>query len=1608
MPSDPQTHTTDSTPGDEQQPMRRKIVRINGRFLLLLIVVVLGLGGATYALHDSQMERNADFLLKMAIETEAKGETKEAIGYLQQYLRFQPKDYDAKVRFANLIEQSTLENRALLSVFRVLEDVLRNTPDRPDARELRRRVVELSLSLGRPRDAMAHLKILMKDQSSDPELIFLEGQSYEALGTYRSAIVKYLSAIQKSKQTVDHYARLAALLTAHPDAMPYREELEKLQDVTLEDSLTSLFPPRKSSPSETAATKETDKPETSGKAIEDPIAALTRGVVEKIYAQLVQQGKPQHQSLVTRANYYLSQRMFLDAQKDIDNALSQAADDPDVLTTACNLALARAGQASLEYKQTERKTYLDSAFEHAKQGTQLTAPDNFRFHERLAHVERQRSTFSENLIDRTTHLNNADTYLLDGLKALNDYKAAKDYSSVKKSEELSERSNLLVQEITIRILRSEVLLSAVREENGGINKGKLEEYSKELQHLKDLGTPAYHLGLIEAQSLLAQRRWREATERLIPIRGKIEQSPLLRRQMDQALAECYRQLHNHTSRIQVLQEGLSGDALWHQGRLLLAATLADRNRLDEAINHYRFLLQHKIAEASLAAIRLQIRQMAQKSDDERDVSAIHSNIDAAENNKLDESAITLLRVDAHFIDSKTPDETRFSKIKNLLDAALQEDPDNEEILATQAKFEAKRTDITPQATRLQNAITLLDQAEKKLGKQPVLMIARAEIATDMSVESALPILQELTTQVQALPREKQTAVLDVIARSYEQLNMLEESHAIWKQLTELSTDKLRTRLASALVAIRKGDLKGLEADLKVIKEIEGPNGPWGNYFSGLGTITSAFGEYRSGRAKIPDQPKEKQKTFEKALTETLQKKLVGARGAFEKSVQLQPQWPELSHQLGHVESLLGNRNEAYRHYRRAIDLGDRTSPAFTITVGYLVDERRFDEADALIRLAGGAGGTLLSSDKMNLSDQKVTLPEMAIQVAYAKGEISRAEKYLPEESLDYRNDLLRALFHLTEYQALADDQKSNPRGKKFLKQAEDRFNRAVKNSPDAPQPWIFWVYHLGRLNRVDEAEKIIAGAHKSLPESVKDITAARCYAIVGNNQKAEQFFQEAVRNNPDDAGLLLSTARFYVNLRQFDKAGPHLDKILDPKFQATDGQQNVARHLKVVSVANRGRYSDLAKALEMLVSPQAASLAELYTRAVILQKSPLKRDHLALIEVLEQINEHRLLTPEDRFLLARLYGEGGRWDESRQAMEILLKNDPKNSGMLYWYAGACIRNRGKGQGELLLASQLLTRLKSAERDSLRVAALEARLHQAEGRKTEAAATLAQAANRIIENNEKPTTDELNRLRSVATLCEELDLNSAAENILRRHAKLAGHPESILTVATFLGKQSRYSEALEICQKAKETASPLAVGVTIVNVVSLGTPSERDLESALNLFKEILKTDSGSSRLQIAYAGLLTVANHLDDSEAVYHQLLLRSPDNIAVLNNLSWLLAMRKKSVPEALALIDHAISVAGPHDELLDTRAVILTRMGKAQDAIPILQEALQEEAMDAYYLHLAQAYLAIGEKSNAMDAMEQAFEAGLTLEHLHRLEHPGYHSAVKATGINQNGNEL
>lgn len=141
--------------------------RINLKPLVILIAVAIGVIGGTVLLRRFQVSRNAGSLAKLAKIRLDEGKPAEALMLFGRYLGLRPDDHAAFAEYARLMlaqaEAPDATRNDVAKAYNTLETAVRRNPDDD---ELRRRLAEFQLRIGRAIDAREHLEVLRERLAS--------------------------------------------------------------------------------------------------------------------------------------------------------------------------------------------------------------------------------------------------------------------------------------------------------------------------------------------------------------------------------------------------------------------------------------------------------------------------------------------------------------------------------------------------------------------------------------------------------------------------------------------------------------------------------------------------------------------------------------------------------------------------------------------------------------------------------------------------------------------------------------------------------------------------------------------------------------------------------------------------------------------------------------------------------------------------------------------------------------------------------------------------------------------------------------------------------------------------------------------------------------------------------------------------------------------------------------------------------------------------------------------------------------------------------------------------------------------------------------------------
>jgi tetratricopeptide (TPR) repeat protein len=188
--------------------------RLNVKLLGWLLLVCAFLGVSVHYLHGFQVKRHAGAWLRLAETARQQGNLGLCLDYMNRYLALEPGDTDALIAYGHRLVELSSEPKVRWLAFSVFEQVLNRKQARSD---IRKKVVEIAMALGRFADAREHLAILLANLPNDAKVEQLQGWCLESTGDYGGAASWYEKAILHAPGQIASYMHLVDILERRLD-----------------------------------------------------------------------------------------------------------------------------------------------------------------------------------------------------------------------------------------------------------------------------------------------------------------------------------------------------------------------------------------------------------------------------------------------------------------------------------------------------------------------------------------------------------------------------------------------------------------------------------------------------------------------------------------------------------------------------------------------------------------------------------------------------------------------------------------------------------------------------------------------------------------------------------------------------------------------------------------------------------------------------------------------------------------------------------------------------------------------------------------------------------------------------------------------------------------------------------------------------------------------------------------------------------------------------------------------------------------------------------------------------------------------------------------------
>lgn len=154
-------------------------------------------------------------------------------------------------------------------------------------------------------------------------------------------------------------------------------------------------------------------------------------------------------------------------------------------------------------------------------------------------------------------------------------------------------------------------------------------------------------------------------------------------------------------------------------------------------------------------------------------------------------------------------------------------------------------------------------------------------------------------------------------------------------------------------------------------------------------------------------------------------------------------------------------------------------------------------------------------------------------------------------------------------------------------------------------------------------------------------------------------------------------------------------------------------------------------------------------------------------------------------------------------------------------------------------------------------------------------------------------------------------------------------------------------------------------------------ARRDQAGARRALEQAIAIDDRLPEPNLTLAGMYEAGREYDKAIERYRRVHELAPDNLVVLNNLAYALAVRKNRVQEAIPLAEKAYNLGGKVPNIADTLGWIYHLAGQSAKAVQLLREAAKGAPRNAeIHLHLAIAAEATGDGETARTALRQALK--------------------------------
>jgi len=856
--------------------------------------------------------------------------------------------------------------------------------------------------------------------------------------------------------------------------------------------------------------------------------------------------------------------------------------------------------------------------------------------------------------------------------------------------------------------------------------------------------------------------------------------------------------------------------------------------------------------------------------------------------------------------------------------------------------------------RAAEAVAVLRTAREKGELRGEILSAMVELADMLSEDERKEVIATVRREIQDCPPTERKPVLRSLARRHLRIGETSQAESLWEELARMDPNDTEPARVLMELACQRGDFPAAQRWLQEIQRIDGNKGHVASLSAALLMVYQSMQKTLSpaDRARLLSRAKEELAVLERRL----------------------PYWPDVLRLKARIALLEGRLAAAIDQYRTLERRGLLMREGKEELARLLLLRGQHEEAQKVL-----ASLPLRSNDLQALKlRSELLLREGRASEAIAMIEPVMAESSNPVDWLWYAQFLSRT---------------------KQVQKADAAFAQVLALAPNWSEAQLAQIMHLIATDRKVEAEKVVKDWQG---RNLEDISGRRALAVgfelLGQPEQAEKIYRQLLEEHPGNAELLLEWAGYCLRRGRTPECRAVLERLVsaDAKnLQISDSTRLDARRNLAQLLGLSSDYRDVCRAAELLeanLKEQRLPTDRCLLARILSRRTERSSKQRAVAEYQTVIREGGILSPEDRFAYAQAMANLGSWPDARMQMLELVSLEPPQPAHLVFFVGQLIKYKSPA-GEI---EPYLKKLQSLPGYDFVALELQTQLAVRDERAEEVRPLWDEKFENVIRSN-RWTDAEV-----ILGAAESSGLIPWAEAGWTRLVEV--RRESILGKALFLGRQKRWREALDLCEKAAEALPMTAVAATAMSIVRLNRTSiqEGDLQTVEGWLRKARESDPKNKRIAIDYASFLNLAGRYEEVEQAYRALLNRNDlsdmEKALIQNNLAYVLAAgsgkpsdraANARLREAEDLIDKAISVIGPIGSLLDTRSVVRMGLGKNREALDDAQQAVVEEPSPLSYFHLVQALIAVGDTPTALREWQRACQdLGLSPEAIPPIE--------------------